>query len=146
MFAKLLVTAGLVVLTATIHAVGFSALLRVLMRLNALATSGFRPVTRLVIWLTCSLILIHTVEIFVWGLFYFWHGLIPDFESAWYFSGVTYTTLGYGDLVLPTSWRMLAPLEALTGTLMCALSAGLFFAFISRWIKNWMERRTARDV
>jgi hypothetical protein len=38
---------------------------------------------------------------------------------------------------------MLAPLQALTGLLMHGLSTGLFFAFVSRWIGNWMQRKTA---
>jgi hypothetical protein len=82
------------------------------------------------------------VEISVWGLFYFWQGCLPDAESAWYFSGVTYTGSGYGDFVLPTPWRKLAPVETLTGLLMCGLSAGLFFTVVSRWISNWMQRKT----
>lgn len=116
-----------------------------MVRSHALDTSGFRPVTRLVIGLTCWLILIHLVEISVWGLFYLWQGCMPDAETALYFSGVTYTTVGYGDLVLPKPWRMLAPLEALTGMLMGGLSTGLFFAFVQRWIGNWMQRRAASE-
>jgi hypothetical protein len=91
------------------------------------------------------LFLIHLVEISVWGLFYFWQGCLPDAESAFYFSGVTYTTVGYGDLVLPKPWRMLAPLEALTGILMCGLSAAFFFAVVTRWISNWTRRKTALE-
>jgi hypothetical protein len=45
---------------------------------------------------------------------------------------VTYTTVGYGDLVLPEQWRLLGPVEGLTGILMCGLSTGFFFALVSR--------------
>jgi hypothetical protein len=62
---------------------------------------------------------------------YRWQHCLGDAESAFYFSGVTYTTLGFGDVVLPPEWRMLAPIEGLTGILMCGLSAGLFFATIT---------------
>jgi len=58
-----LLAACLVVLTVAIHAAGFSALLHATMRWHALAKSGFLPVTRLVIGLTCWLLLIHGVEI-----------------------------------------------------------------------------------
>ena len=142
MLTIILIAGGLVVVTVVIHAVGFDVLLRAMMRSHALDTSGFRRVTRWVIGLACWLILIHLVEISVWGLFYFWQGCLPDAESAWYFSGVTYTGSGYGDLVLPTPWRKLAPVETLTGILMCGLSTGLFFAVVSRWISNWMQRKT----
>ncbi len=116
-----------------------------MMRSHTLATSGFRPVTRWVIGLTSWLILIHLVEISIWGLFYFWQGCLPDAETAFYFSGVTYTTVGYGDLVLPKPWRMFAPIEALTGILMCGLSTGLFFAFVSRWISKEIQRKTGLE-
>ena len=139
----ILIAGGLVVVTVLIHAVGFDVLLRAMMRSHALTASGFRRLTLFVIGLACSLILIHLVEISVWGLFYFWQCCLPDAESAWYFSGVTYTGSGYGDLVLPTPWRKLAPVETLTGILMCGFSTGLFFAVVSRWIGNRMHRITA---
>ena len=53
------------------------------------------------------------------------HGM-PDLPSAFYFSAVTYTTTGYGDLVLPKEWRLVGGVEALTGILMCGLSTRLF--------------------
>lgn len=142
---KLLFAIGLVVVTVAIHAVGFDVLLRAMMRSHALDKSGFGPVTRLVIGLACWLILIHLVEISVWGLFYFWQGCLPDAESALYFSGVTYTTVGYGELVLTKPWRMLAPVEAMTGILMCGLSTGLFFALASRWMSDFVKRKTASE-
>jgi len=145
MVTEIFIAVGLVVVTAAIHAAGFSALLRVLIRSRALATSGFWPVTGWVIGLTCWLILIHLVEISVWGRFYLWQGCMPDAESAFYFSGVIYTSVGDRDLVLPMAWRMLAPLETLTGILMCGLSAGLFFALVGRWIGNAMRRKTTSE-
>jgi Ion channel len=142
MLIEILIAGGLVALTVTIHALGFSALLRAMVRSQALNRAGFWTVTRFLIGLTCWLMLIHLLEISVWGVFYFWKGLLPDAEPAFYFSGVTYTTVGYGDITLPEPWRMLAPLEALTGTLMCGLSTGLVFAVVLRWVSNWMQRTT----
>ena len=54
---------------------------------------------------------------------------------AWfYFSAVTYTTVGYGDLVLPQEWRLVGAVEGLTGILMCGLSTGLFFAVVGKFL------------
>src|SRR5688572_514774 len=100
MLVRILFAGGLVVVTVCIHAVGISALLWAMIRSHALEKSGFRRIYPLVIALTCWLILIHSVAICVWGLFYFWQGCLPDAESSFYFSAVTYTTVGYGDLVL----------------------------------------------
>jgi hypothetical protein len=145
MLLKLLIAVVLVVVTVAMHAVGFALLLRAMIRSHALEKAGFQPVTLLVIGLSCWLILIHLAEIIVWGLFYFWGGCLPDAESAFYFSAVTYTTVGYGDLVLPKPWRLLAPLEAVTGILMCGLSTGLFFALVSRWLSNWKQWKEASE-
>jgi hypothetical protein len=69
---------------------------------------------------------IHWIEIAVWAWFYFWRQCLPDFESSLYFSLTTYTTVGYGDLVLKDGWRLLAGVEALTGILMCGWSTAFF--------------------
>lgn len=132
MFSIMLMAGVLVAVTVAVHAVGLTVLLEVLMRPRALPLARFWPMTWFLIRVTWWLILVHLIEIAVWGLFYLWQGCLPDAESAFYFAGVTYTTVGYGDLVLPREWRMLGPVEGLTGILMCGLSTGLFFGVVSR--------------
>jgi len=88
--------------------------------------------------------LIHCAEIALWAFAYLWAGCLPDAESAFYFSGVTYTSVGYGELVLAKPWRMLAPVEALAGVLMCGLSASLFFAVVSRIYATRLEAKHQR--
>jgi hypothetical protein len=145
MLTTLLYAAGLVVITVVIHAAGISALLRAILRSHTMDPSGFVPVTRMVIAITCWLLLIHMLAIALWGLFYAWQGWLPDVESALYFSGVTYTSTGYGDLLLPKSVRLIAPLEALSGVLMGGLSTGMFFAIVFRWVSKWVRRHSALD-
>ena len=58
-------------------------------------------------------------------------GAMVDLPTSLYFSAVTYTTTGYGDLVLPEEWRLVGGVEALTGILMCGLSTGMFFVVFS---------------
>jgi hypothetical protein len=117
-----------------VHAAGLAVLLKVLTRPKASQPTGFWPITQRLILITWWLLLIHLVEISIWALFYLRRGCLPDAEAAFYFSGVTYATLGYGDLVLSSPWRMLGPVEGLTGILMCGLSTGLFFAVMGRII------------
>jgi hypothetical protein len=93
---------------------------------------ALRPITWLLIRIAWLLILFHLGEIAVWALFFWWHHCLPDAESSFYFSGVTYATLGYGDLVLPNEWRLSGPLEALIGALMCGLSVAFFFGVLAR--------------
>ena len=132
MVAVLIIAAVLVAVTVAIHAAGLGVILSHLAKSHALPPTQFWPITLLLIRVAWLLILIHGVEISVWALFYRWEGCLPDAEAAFYFSGVTYTTIGYGDLVLIKPWRMLGPIEGVTGILMCGLSAGLFFATVNR--------------
>jgi len=149
MHYQILLAALPVVVTVAVHAVGFAVLLRVILRWHALDRSGFRPVTGLVIGMACWLMLIHLAEIAVWGIFYAWQRCMPDVGTGFYFSAVTYTTLGDDALLLPAPWRMLAPLEAMTAVLMCGLSTGLstglFFVLVSQWHSNWLKVKTALE-
>jgi hypothetical protein len=127
MLSKLLFSWCLVALCVAIHAAGIaSALLWLRQRTDA--ARRFWPWTWLFIRVAGWIILIHLVEITVWALFFLWKAAMSDLSSALYFSAVTYTTTGYGDLVLTQEWRLLGGVEALTGILMCGWSTGFFFA------------------
>jgi len=132
MLAKILIACVLVAVTVAVHGLGIGSLIRGLRSRLADPPAGFWSAAALLTGVTWILILIHLIEIAIWALFYWWAGCLPDAEPAFYFSGVTYATVGYGDLVLPQAWRMLGPVEGLTGILMCGLSTGFFFAFLSR--------------
>jgi len=132
MLPKLIAAWILLAVTVTIHAAGLSELLRVLLSSSARPDTRFWPVTWVLVRVAGALVVLHLAEIAVWALFYWWQQCLPDAESSFYFSGVTYSTVGYGDLVLPKEWRLLGPVEGLTGILMCGLSTGFFFAVMSR--------------
>jgi hypothetical protein len=96
---------------------------------------GIVSSTWLFVWLAGWIILLHVTEIMVWAFAYALWNAMPDLPSAMYFSAVTYTTTGYGDLVLPQSWQLVGAVEALTGILMCGWSTGFFFAVLSRLLQ-----------
>src|SRR5215471_10868140 len=121
----------LVALTVLIHAAGLGIILDGL-HSKVRPSSRFWPITWLLIRIAWLLILIHLFEIAVWALFFWWEKCLPDAESSFYFSGVTYATLGYGDILLPKEWRLLGPLEAVIGILMCGLSVSVFFVVLSK--------------
>jgi hypothetical protein len=130
MLRQLPVALCLMALTVAIHALGVTTAFRWLRRQAAqtLLVREWWLYIRLAGWM----ILLHLGEITIWGSFYVWRGAIDRLPSALYFSAVTYTTTGYGDLVLPEEWRLVGAVEALTGILMCGLSTGFFFAVVSR--------------
>jgi len=139
MLANLSIAAALVAITVIIHAAGLGIVLSHVLHYRALPETRFWPITWLLIRIAWWLILIHLVEIAVWALFFWWQKCLPDIESSFYFSGVTYATIGYGDLVLPEEWRLFGPIEGLTGILMCGLSTAFFFVIVSRKILQRMD-------
>jgi Ion channel len=131
MLSKLLISWCLMSLCIAIHASGVTSALRWIPR-EPESVQRFWGWIWLFSCVAGWMVLLHLVEITVWASFYLWAGAIADLASALYFSAVTYTTTGYGDVVLPEEWRLLGGIEALTGILMCGWSTGFFFAVVSR--------------
>ena len=132
MITKLLISFVMMACCVGIHATGVTSALRMFDRSPALADRRFWRPTWLLVRVASWLILLHLLEISIWALLYTWGNAMPDAHAAFYFSSVTYTTTGYGDLVLPEQWRLIGGIEALTGILMCGWSTGFFFTIVSR--------------
>jgi len=92
---------------------------------------------------TCWLVVLHLLHILLWAGFYQYHHLMADMETAFYFSASSYTTLGYGDVILTGSWRLLGPLEAVTGVLMFGWSTGALFLLSSRLLDPFIRHDPA---
>jgi len=130
MLVRVLAGCLMMALCVTVHAAGVTWVLRRLRRAGLPA--GFWGATWLFVRLAIWIVLLHLVEIGAWAAMYVWNGALGDFATALYFSAVTYTTVGYGDVVLPPGWRLDGGIEALTGILMCGWSTGFFVAIVSR--------------
>jgi len=128
---RLLAACALMAVCVSIHAGGLAWALRWIRRAQD-TPLRFLPDLRLFIRVAIWIVILHFVEIIAWALFFTWRGALPDFPTAVYFSAVTYTTTGYGDVVLPERWRLSSAVEALTGILMCGWSTAFFFAIVSR--------------
>jgi hypothetical protein len=144
MLHEMLMAIALVAITAALHVGGLVALLNARMKPGTRPPAHFWPTAWLLISVTWCVILIHLAEIAIWALFYLWLGCLPDAESALYFSAVTYATIGYGDVVLQAPWRLFAPVQGLTGILMCGLSTGLFFAMLSKIYASRLDARSLK--
>jgi ion channel len=82
-------------------------------------------------------------QIAFWALLYTALGAFKDFETALYFSGVTFTSLGYGDVVLNGRMRLLGPLQAANGLMMFGITTALFIAAVQQAIANWTAANAA---
>lgn len=114
-----------------VHAAGVTSALG-WVRSGAYRTDRFWRSSALFVRIAAWMILLHVVEIMVWAIAYSTQGAIGGLPASLYFSAVTYTTTGYGDVILPEPWRLVGAIEALTGILMCGWSTGFFFAAVSR--------------
>ncbi|HET9194324.1 MAG TPA: ion channel [Vicinamibacterales bacterium] len=135
MVAQLLIASALMALCVVIHAGGVTWAAGRVRRWEA-PTQRLWPWMRLFVCVAAWMVLLHVVEITAWALVYAWGGAIAGVQAAAYFSAVTYTTTGYGDLLLPEDWRLVGAIEALTGILMCGWSTGFFFALASRMYRT----------
>ena len=133
----LLIGVLMMAITVAIHAIGST------MWLGYVETwhdkwkniSGPRSLFRVVIWTAVVLLLLHFIEVVLWALFYF---ILPDnaglnnWPEAVYFSVVTFTTLGYGDVTLNPAWRQLSGMEAMVGIVVFGLTTAILFTVIQR--------------
>ena len=132
MVSRLLVAWCLMALCVAIHAAGVTGALRQLRLRSRTIGQGFWAATWLFVLVAAWMVLLHLAEIAVWAAYYTWKGALADLPTALYFSAVTYTTTGYGDVVLPEGWRLVGGVEALTGIVMCGWSTGFFVAIVNR--------------
>jgi hypothetical protein len=132
MLMRLIAGFVLMAVCVVVHAVGVTAALRGLRSWTRHAHTFWQTIN-LLVFVAVWVVFLHLAEISAWAALYIWNGAIPDVASAMYFSAVTYTTTGYGDVVLPPPWRIDGAMEALTGILMCGWSTGFFFAVVSRF-------------
>lgn len=72
------------------------------------------------------------IESVLWAVTYMWVGAIEIFEDAFYFSIVTYTTLGYGDITLSSTYRLLSSFEAANGIIIFGWSTAIIIAGIQK--------------
>ncbi len=114
-FAFVLITA-----TVAIHAVGtvYAAIPAARVWTRRLYASDPPWPVWMLIRLVSVLLILHLVESAVWAAAFTLAGVFPDFESSLYYSLKSYTTVGYGDVLPPVSWRLLGPIEAAVGVLM----------------------------
>jgi len=133
LFRQLGVSVLLLSLTLSLLVAGVTALIEWLKRVLTRDSHkhGPRYSAALVVKSTIAIVIMHGLVILLWASFYR-SCCFPSWELAFYFSASSYSTVGYGDLVLPSHWRLLGPLEGVTGVLMCGITVSVLFALVSR--------------
>ena len=131
MVLNICIAALMLVVTTAIHAAAMMLALQALKRENAHAAERLARISR-VSGIVILMSLAAFLEVLVWALTYLSLGAVQGVEKAIYFSMVTYTTLGYGEIVLGEQWRLLASFEAGNGILLFGWSTAVVIAAVQQ--------------
>jgi hypothetical protein len=80
-----------------------------------------------------GLFLAHAVEIWTWAAAYYWLGTMSSFEEALYYSTVTFSTVGFGDVTVGQEWRLFSSLEGVNGFLLIGWSTAYLVSASTRY-------------
>ena len=144
MIANFALATFMVGLTVTVHFAGLLGLLRVLRggghRLRA--HESWAGQGAVVLFVVLGLMAIITADIWLYAVAYLVVGALADFESALYFSTTSFTTLGYGDVVLDQKWRLFGAIEGANGLLLFGWSTAFLISITGRMRTlehDWLE-------
>lgn len=140
MVFRIAAVAVVVLLCVLVQAAAVAVCVRFYLRfLPPVPRSGFAATVRVIFLMVMCLLVGHMLQIACWGAFFVMIGAFGDLYTAVYFSGATYTTIGYGDMVLPRERWLLGPIEGITGLLMAGVSTAVMAAAVT----NIISRRLA---
>jgi len=144
MIERLALASVMVGLTVTIHFFGLMVLLWMLrQRAHKLHPESWMRHGAAIMFVVMGLMLLYAIEVWLYAGAYLIIGALPDLETALYFSTVSFTTIGYGDVVLGERWRLVGAIEGANGLLLFGWSTAFLFSVISRMRAlehDWLER------
>lgn len=142
------ISIGLMIIVATFlwHAFSLDILFRIVHRFLPYTTPGhqLRHISRVIIlaMTTVGVICVHSVEIWGWALAYLQLHIstIKNLETALYFSTVSMSTVGYGDVVLPPDWRLMGSMQAASGMILFGWSTAFIFEVLAITYNRFTSR------
>lgn len=127
MLSQLALGSGLILLTTVVSALFWLVLESILLRLKNWTHKpphGLKLMAVLCIALGSTLLMM-TTAVWIWAITLWILDVFITFEASMYFSLVAFTTLGFGDILLPTEWRLLGGLSAANGLLLFGLMTAM---------------------
>jgi hypothetical protein len=129
----LLLAMSLTVLTVMIHSIAtYVAIVHCRDWHNSRTPRPWIRVIGTMALLVILLLIVHLSEAALWAAALFWWEALPDFYTALYYSLTSYSTVGYGDVLLPESTRLLGPIESVLGVLMLGWSTAVIVAVVQK--------------
>lgn len=139
-FMLMAIGGGMIGATTFVHAIFVSAAGVMLRTFSGTAHGSVRfmrdaiVLVLICLWLAAA----HAIEIAMWSELFVRLGLFKEIEVAYYYAAVSYTTLGYGDVVLAPKWGLLGAIAAANGLLLFGMSAALL---VDACLKLRLNRR-----
>lgn len=131
---------ALLVTCVIVQSAGMLALIHWLARARLILESPSAPRrVALLLRLFLAIVLLHLIQVGLWAVVFWVARLLPNLETALYFSLESYTTIGFGDVVLGPGWRVLAGIEGLTGILLVGWSTAFVFSVVNRMYEHWRQ-------
>ena len=131
---------GLLVTCVIVQSAGMLALIHWLARVRLILESPSTPRrVALLLRVFLAIVLLHLIQVGLWAVVFWVARVLPNLETALYFSLVSYTTIGFGDVVLGPGWRVLAGIEGLTGILLVGWSTAFVFSVVNRMYEHWRQ-------
>ena len=131
---QILIGSAMIALTMMIHIAGIIGLIACFKtwRTRIERNRSYTAMTSILVITIVGIFIVHTVEIWIWAVLYRWLGEFESMERALYFSTVTFTTLGYGDITLQERWQLLSSFEAANGIILFGVSTAFVFGAIRK--------------
>jgi MFS family permease len=137
---------AMVLATVVIHFLGLLLLIR-LMERHGRRVDHWHRVARqsmLLVAAVLGIVLLHTVEIWLYAALYLALGVVNGLEPALYFSTVSFASLGFGDIVLGPQWRLVSAIETAHGVILFSWSTAFLISLMGKLRAlehDWLERR-----
>jgi len=150
MLVHLLLASLMVMLCVIVHFFGLVLLMRLLRRrAGRIGRTGNLWAHGLVTLVVVhGLSLTHTIEVWLFAVAYRVLGAMGDFPTALYFSTATFTTIGYGDIVLPEEWRLFGSIEGAVGLILFGWSTAFLISvtvYMRTFEHDWLDAGEVRD-
>ena len=135
LFTQFMLGCLLIGITVIIHGVILDRLIVILGRHRDLFVPRIENISTKSLVMVVTILVVflsHTIQIWVWALFYLLMGILPEIESALYFSTSAFTTVGFGDIYLDENWRLLSSFEAANGFILFGWSTAFIYEVMRR--------------
>ncbi|GAC16354.1 ion channel [Aliiglaciecola lipolytica] len=144
MLIQLLLGSVIIILTIIVQVIILGVLSSFFVQVSLWQSKGYKIVKNAVVivisvlWLVLGI----TINTWIWAFAFQFIGEFANLEEALYFAISSFTTLGYGDLILSKEWRIMGALSAVNGLIVFGLNTAFL---VELMIKTWGTSRTKKD-